>query len=152
MSAKVGLGFAITFAIFYAIGQLGGEYLTSVLRGPVYDKVMMEYASELNKNCPIMIDNATRFDNATPLPGKIFQYNYTLVSMVKDSLNIDELKKYLEPSVINFVKSNPEMKTVRDNNVTINYSYRDKAGIFLFTISVSPDLYKQDSDANQKKS
>jgi hypothetical protein len=151
-SAKVGIGFIISFAIFYAIGQLGGEYIVSKLRGPLYDKQMMEFASEINKNCPIMIDNATRFDNATPLPGKVFQYNYTLINMVKDSFDAEELKKNLEPSVINFVKSNPEMKTVRVNKVTINYSYRDKNGTFLFTITVTPDLYVEDTKTNPKES
>jgi hypothetical protein len=150
MSAKVGIGFAIFFAVFYAIGQIGGEYLSSLLRGPVYEKQIMEIASELNKNCPIMVDNATRLDNATPLPDKIFQYNYTIISMVKDSINIDQLKNNLEPSIINFVKSNPEMKMVRDNKYTINYSYRDKNGVFLFTISVTPEVYKE--DPKEKKS
>jgi hypothetical protein len=149
---KVGIGFLIGFAIFYAVGQFGGEYIASLIRGPLYDKEMMQFASELNKNCPVMIDNATRFDNATPLPGKVFQYNYTLISMVKDSIDIEQLKKYVRPSIINFVKTTPEMKTIRDNKVTINYSYRDKAGVFLFTISVTPDEYKEESTKDQNES
>jgi hypothetical protein len=139
---KYWIGFTIAFAIFYAIGQLGGEKITGLFKQPLYDKAMMEFASELNKNCPIMIDNATRFDNATPLPNNIFQYNYTLVRMVKDSININDLKKYLEPSIINYVKSNPDMKTIRDNKTTIKYSYRDRTGVFLFTISVTSGQYQ----------
>jgi hypothetical protein len=103
---------------------------------------MMETASEINKSCPIMIDNATRLDNAVALPGNIFQYNYTLVNLIKDSVNINELKNYLEPTIINFVKSNPEMKSLRENKTTINYYYKDKTGLFLFTVSVKPIQYQ----------
>jgi hypothetical protein len=139
-SLKYWIGFALV-AILAAIGQLGGEKITGFLRKPLFDKEMMAYASELNKSCPVMIDNATRFDNAMALPGNIFQYNYTLVSMVKDSLNIEKLKNYIEPTIINFVKSNPDMKTVRDHRSTLNYYYKDRTGIYLFTVTVKPEQY-----------
>lgn len=89
-----------------------------------------------------MIDNATRLDNVIALLDNVFQYNFTLVSMTKDSININELKGYLEPSIINFVKTNPDMQTMRDNKVTINYYYKDKEGVYLFTISVKPEQYE----------
>jgi len=138
---KYWIGFAVAFAIFYAIGQIGGEKLAGLFRKPAFDKALMETASEINKSCPIMIDNATRLDNAIALPDNVFQYNYTLVSMTKDSINIEELKGYLEPTITNFVKTNPDMKTMRDNKVTVNYYYKDKAGLYLFTISVKPEQY-----------
>jgi len=139
---KYWIGFAVAFAIFYAIGQIGGEKLAGLFRKPAFDKALMETASEINKSCPIMIDNATRLDNAIALPNDVFQYNYTLVSMIKDSINIDELKSYLEPTITNFVKTNPDMQTMRDNKVTVNYYYKDKAGVYLFTISVKPEQYE----------
>jgi hypothetical protein len=139
---KYWIGFAITFAIFYAVGQLGGEKIVEFFKKPGYNKAMMETASEINKSCPIMIDNATRLDNAVALPGNIFQYNYTLVNLIKDSVNINELKNYLEPTIINYVKSNPEMKAMRENKTTINYYYKDNTGIYLFTISIKPEQYK----------
>lgn len=139
---KYWIGFAVAFAIFYAIGQIGGEKLAGLFRKPAFDKALMETASEINKSCPIMIDNATRLDNAIALPDNVFQYNYTLVSMIKDSINIDELKGYLEPTIANFVKTNPDMQTMRDNKVTVNYYYKDKVGVYLFTISVKPEQYE----------
>ena len=133
--------FAVAFAIFYAIGQFGGEKIAGIFRKPAFDKAMVEYANEINKTCPMMLDNATRLDNVITLPGNIFQYNYT-IAMVKDSINIDELKKYLEPNIINGVKTQPQMKIIRDNKVTVNYNYKDKSGVYLFTISVKPDQYE----------
>jgi hypothetical protein len=139
---KFWIGFAITIALFTIIGQLGGEKFKELLNKPLYDKAMMEFASELNKTCPIMVDNATRLDNAIALPGNTFQYNYTIVNMVKKSIAIDELKKVVEPTIINFVKTNPEMKFIRDHKTTVNYYYKDMTGVYLFTISVKPDQYQ----------
>ena len=135
---KYWIGFALGFGLFYIIGY----YAVDFFKKPAFDKALMETASEINKSCPIMVDNATRFDNAAALPDKVFQYNYTLVNMVKDSIKIEDLKKYLEPTIVNFVKTNPEMETLRDYNTTINYYYKDKVGIYLFTISVKPEQYK----------
>jgi hypothetical protein len=139
---KYWIGFTVAFVIFYVIGHFAGDAIIGLFKKPFYDKAMMEVASELNKTCPIMVDNATRLDNAVALPDHVFQYNYTLVNMVKDSVNIDELKNYLEPTIINFVKSSPDMKTMRDNKSIINYYYKDKTGIYLFTISVKPEQYE----------
>ncbi len=139
---KYWIGFAVAFVIFSAVGQIGGEKLAGLFRKPAFDKALMEAASELNKSCPIMIDNATRLDNAIAMPGNVFQYNHTLISMAKDSTNIDELKDYLEPTITNFVKTNPDMQTMRDHDVTVNYYYKDMQGVYLFTISVKPEQYK----------
>lgn len=139
---KYWIGFAVAFSVFSVIGQIGGEKLAGLFRKPAFDKALMETASEINKSCPIMIDNATRLDNAVALPNDVFQYNYTLVSMTKDSVNIDELKAYLEPAITNFVKTNPDMQTMRDNKVTVNYYYKDREGVYLFTISVKPEQYE----------
>ena len=109
---------------------------------PSYDKAMMQVASELNKTCPVMIDKETRFDNAIALPENIFQYNYTLVNMEMALTDTLAMKSVLEPNIVNFVKTNPQMKVQRDYKTTVNYYYKDKNGIFLFLISVTPDKYE----------
>ena len=107
-----------------------------------FDKALVQSASELNKMCPMMVDAETRLDNAIALPNKVFQYNYTLINVVKDSINIEELTGYLKPNIINNVSTNPDLKEYRDNGVTMVYFYKDKDGVFLTKIEVTPDLYK----------
>jgi len=102
----------------------------------------MKTASEINKSCPMMIDSDTRLDNAISLPSNIFQYNYTLVNMEKETIDIDMLKGYLEPNITNFVRTNPDMKFQREKKVTVNYYYKDKNGNYLFKISVTPEQYE----------
>lgn len=108
-----------------------------------FDKAMMEAASELNKTCPIMVDQYTRLDNAVALPDNIFQYNYTLVNLDKSEVNLDTVKKYVEPGLINNVKTNPGLKIYRDNKVTMAYYYKDKNSEFVLKISVTPDMYTE---------
>jgi len=129
------IGIIIGVGTFFAIQHF-------LFRTPSYDKAMMKVASELNKSCPLMIDQETRLDNAIALPGNIFQYNYTLVNMEIALTDTLEMKNALEPNIVNFVKTNPQMKVQRDYKTTVNYYYKDKNGIFLFLISVTPDKYE----------
>lgn len=112
-------------------------------KAPSFDKIMMSAANEINKSCPLMVDQETRLDNTIALPDNRFQYNYTLVNFEKQSLNIEELKEKLKPTIINIVKTNPQMKIMREKAVTVVYSYKDKNGVFLFEIVVTPDQYKE---------
>ena len=109
---------------------------------PSFDKVMMQAASELNKTCPVMIDQYTRLDNALALPGNSLQYNYTLVDLTKAEVNLDTVKKYLEPSIINNIKTNPDMKMYRENKTQMIYYYKDKNGEFVYKFVVTPDMYQ----------
>jgi len=110
---------------------------------PGFDKDLARSASEANKNCPMYVDKDTRLENTVALPGLVLQYNYTLVNYVKDSLDIQTLKKALEPGILNSIKTNPELKNHRDHKVTMNYSYQDKNKVFLFLISITPDKYSK---------
>lgn len=109
---------------------------------PSFDKVMMEAASELNKTCPIMVDQYTRLDNAVALPDNVFQYNYTLVDIIQSEVNLDTVRKYIEPGIINNVKTNPDLKIYRDNKTTMVYYYKDKNGVFVFKLAVTPKMYE----------
>lgn len=139
---KYWIAFGVAFAVFYAIAQLGGEAIVKFFKTSTYNSELMEIASELNRTCPFMVDAETRLDNAIVLPNNVFQYDYTLINTDKESVNIDEARKYLEPTMVNLIKTNPDMKYFRDNKITINYSYKDKNGIFLLTISIRPEQYQ----------
>ena len=111
-------------------------------KSPSLDKAIMMAASELNKTCPIMIDQDTRLDNAVALPDNAFQYNYTLINIERSQVNVDTLKKYIEPEIINSVKTSPDLKFYRDNKTTMVYYYRDRNGIFILKLYITPDKYE----------
>lgn len=109
---------------------------------PSFDKLLMQTASELNKTCPIMIDKYTRLDNAMALPDNTFQYNYTIFGIDSLKISLDTLKRRLMPEIINKIKTSPDMKSFRDNKVTIVGNYYNKNHVFAFKISVTPDMYQ----------
>ncbi len=108
---------------------------------PSFDKIMMQAASKINESCPIMVDQDTRLDNAIALPDNTFQYHYTLVNWVKDSIDIEDFEDYMQQTILNNIKTNPDMKIYRDNETTIAYYYKDMNGVFITKISISADQY-----------
>jgi len=130
------------------IGTIVGVLIAFIIqqqffKAPSFDQVLVKTASELNKSCPVMVDSETRLDNAVAMPDNVFQYNYTLVNMEKDSVNIQDFEEYMQPQILNNVKTNPDLKLFRDNKVTMSYYYKDSKGIFISKISITPDQYKE---------
>lgn len=88
------------------------------------------------------IDEYTRLDNVVALPNKTLQYNFTLVDLYKADVNLDTVKKYVFPKVLENIQTNPEMKNMRDNKTTFNYFYRDKTKKFVCKYIVTPEMYQ----------
>jgi len=130
------IGIIIGLIVMVLIQQL-------FIKNPGFDKAMMKAASELNKTCPVMVDRETQLDNAIALPDKVFQYNYTLVNIGKDSIDIQSFENYMKPMLLNKVKNAPELKMYRDNKVTMAYSYKDKDGVFLTKIYITSSDYSK---------
>ncbi len=109
----------------------------------MFDADLMRAAIEINKNCPIMVDRETRLDNTIALPNKVFQYNYTIVNLTKDELDIGKLKKTMQPLLLNNIKTNEDLKSMRDKKVTMKYTYKDKNAVYLFAMEFTYDDYKE---------
>jgi hypothetical protein len=113
------------------------------LKEPLVDKVLMEMASEINKSLPVMIDSITRCDNLLALPDKTISYNCTILTDF-ETVMLDTLvaKQVLEPRILNTIKTYPDTKYFRDNDVTMKYCYKDESGNYLFSIVITPTQYK----------
>lgn len=107
------------------------------------DKALMKMASEINKSCPFMVDENIRADNVTVLVDNTIQYNYTLINYLKEEVDINQLKSNLSSHLLNGIKTNPNLKIFRDNKVTMVYAYRDKVGVFLFSLEYKYEDYKK---------
>jgi hypothetical protein len=129
-------------AIFFGFSYFAVQQL--FFKAPSIDKVLMNTASEINKTCPVMVDEFTRLDNAIALPNSTFQYNYSIINHDKTEMNLDTAKKYIEPVLLNKVKTDPDLKYFRDNDVILVYNYRDKNGVFVVKYSITPDMYNKE--------
>lgn len=129
----------LAFLVMFAVSYFSVRYF--FFRQPGFEKQMHMAAEALNKSCPAMIDPETRLDNAVVLPGNIFQYNYTLINFAKEDMDLAELSQNMEPTIVNAVKTNPALTIYREHKTTMAYQYSDKNGVYLFTISVTPEKY-----------
>lgn len=128
--------YAVAFAVTFFLIQY------FFFQEPSGDDYLEQAAKEVNKSCPMMVDEETRLDGAEVLYGTVFQYNYTLVNMAAEDVNIDGIKEILEPQITRQVVKNEQLKVFRDRAVTMAYRYHDSNGTFLFDIQVGPDKYQ----------
>ncbi len=127
----IAAGILITFMVLYFTRE-------SV---PI-DKHLAVAASELNKTLPMMVDASTRLDNVLALPDRVMVYNYTAVKIEIVQADSNTFKDNLRPKLINIIKTTPEMKFFRDEDVTFVYLYRREDGSYLFSVIVDPSQYK----------
>ncbi|WP_051286429.1 hypothetical protein [Salinimicrobium terrae] len=131
------VGFGVG-AIFFALFFYGAQQFFK----PDLESELREVALELNKQTPMQIDPYMRLDSASSKGKTNFIYYYTLFDTEKSEVNLDTVNKYLRPTLIENIKNNPDLKVYRDNNISMDYKYYDKHGVFVTEISVTPDLYK----------
>lgn len=110
-----------------------------------FETEIQDIADDTNKKLPMMVDSETRWDNVSVHPGKIYQYNYTLIKVVKENFdihNFEENQKTKFLSGIEQMSKDPGFKFFRNNNVTFSYSYRDKNGDQLLKLLFGPNDYR----------
>jgi hypothetical protein len=132
------LSYALAIIIGVVVYQLLSHF---IFRPPSFESQLMKMATELNRNCPVMLDRETRLDNTMGGPGKYFTSNYTLINQEAAELNIVEMKQKMTPDKINYVKTSEDMQIFRKEKVTLKYNYKDKFGVFLFSITINPGDY-----------
>ena len=130
-------GAIVCGGIMFGIQRMATEKLT-------VEKQLLVLSNEINKGCPVMIDQGTRFDNVIALPGNIFQYRYTLVNA--DRMNVDTtgLKNFVLPNAIKSIKASPQLKYQRENKISFSYYYRDGRGEYVLDFIVTPEQYGKD--------
>jgi hypothetical protein len=106
------------------------------------DKDVLKFAKEMNKTCPTMVDVETRLDKVNALADNSLQFDYTLIYRYRDSVSIGSLKQYMEPVILNKIKTSPELSRYLTKNLTWIYSYKDMRGDFIFKITYTPEQFK----------
>jgi hypothetical protein len=106
------------------------------------DKEVLKFVKEMNKTCPTMSDIETRLDKVAALEDNSLLFNYTLIYREKDSIAIGNLKQYMEPVILNKIRTSPTLSRYLNKNLTWIYSYNDKNGDFIFKITYTPEQFK----------
>lgn len=133
----------VVFSISLIISFIGFKLLFTSLwnPNPSFEDLLRTTANDINRNCPQTVDKDTRLDNVAVFPNKRFQYNYSVIAYSVVEIDIPSLEKNLYPVILNTIKSSPDMKLFRDNEVTLIYSYRDRMGAYVFSMEFKPSDY-----------
>jgi len=116
-----------------------GQYYYSQYKS--VGKELTALVAKYNNACPIMISNDIRMESVNTLPHNTVQYDFTLVRVQKESIDIEALKKSVETEIISGSKTNPSLEAFRDNGSTVIYNYIDGNKKELFKVTLTPDMY-----------
>jgi hypothetical protein len=101
---------------------------------------LVKTANEINKHAPIVIDSLTTFDNVNALKGNTLQYNYT-IKADKSVVDTIGLIKIAKEGLLEQLKKNPNASYFKQNKIEIQANYKDKNGVQICNIVVSPNEY-----------
>jgi hypothetical protein len=105
------------------------------------DKDLLKEVQKGNSICPIIIDEFTRIDSFSMPKSKTFMQHGT-ASIVKEEANLDTIRKYIETSLLENTRTNPQLKPARNSKVTFIYSFNDMNGAVFYEYIVTPEMYK----------
>ena len=87
------------------------------------------------------VKDILRIDSFSVPESKVFVEHITAY-VTKDEANNDTIKKYINPGLLNNIKTNPQLKVARKYGITFVHLFNDINGEVFYTYTVTPDMYK----------
>lgn len=106
-----------------------------------YEKQLHLLSEEINRTCPLQVDQRMRLDNTQIVGKNEFRYNFTLTNLEKGSFDEPDLKRHLSDQILNSLKENDGMEVFRAQATKISYHYKDMHGQTVFELSFDKDDY-----------
>lgn len=110
-------------------------------QGDSIDKELSKAAVNLNKKLPTMLGEEARMDSVSAIKGRLFQYHVTVLNDSGKFVN-EKFTKEFRFDLVEQVKTNPDFKPFRKNDVTMVYLYKNESGRLIFEIRITPKDYK----------
>jgi len=108
-------------------------------------QALKKIAGEINKTMPIVVESGLRCENVNALPGRKFQYNFTITDLLKKEVDTTLIKNFIakrKPVLTNAIRADSSMQFFRQQKVIFIYTYRDKYFNYLYNITVKPEDYQ----------
>lgn len=99
-------------------------------------------AVELSASAPAMLDPYTQFDGASVTEKNVFQYNYTILNTGDPEKLVNDMMVTMESQMKEQFKTDPSLRIFTENDVTIEYIYKNAEGKNIRTITITPKDYK----------
>ncbi len=102
----------------------------------------LEVVEKFNQKCPMMIDSETRIDGIEVKKPNTILYKYTLMNVSVENVDTTLFEAALRPGIVNTLKTNPDLKEMRDLKANFEYYYKDKKNKFIYSFTITPIDYK----------
>lgn len=103
------------------------------------EKALQVVVDAMNKQCPIQVDAITRLDKCEA-KGKELTYFYTITD--DSAFDVKTFEEIGVPAIKETLKTNPQMDTFRQFDVTMIYVYNNKDGKELYKLKLNPSDIK----------
>lgn len=108
----------------------------------VLNKKLVEMALNLNESAPVMLDQYTRFEEASVTPQNIFRYRYTVLNTTNPDSLVENGLRSLRENIGREFSLNPDLRIFKENKVTIEYVYNDEEGRTIRSLQITPEDYQ----------
>jgi hypothetical protein len=105
------------------------------------NKKLSEMAAGLNESTPVMLDQYTRFEEASVSPDNVFRYRYTVLNTTNPDSLIENISQSLKENIKVAFSTNAELRIFKENNVVIEYIYNDENNRTLRSLQITPEDY-----------
>lgn len=105
------------------------------------ESLLLETATKLNKQTPIMVDSETRLDLITSI-GKLMQYKYTMINYDKNNIDSNHFQNEMRTMLIKNQCSDKNVLLFLNNGVSYQYTHIDKNGLLISVVKISIDNCK----------
>jgi uncharacterized protein YcfL len=120
----------LTLVTLFGCSNASSNKANAVTGSAVNDN-LAAVAKEINKRCPIIVDESTRMDSASVYNEFMITYYYTVHTVANKEVDLQKFKTSMETAMLQKYKTDPQLAIYRDNKIAIAYDYKDKAGDFL---------------------
>jgi len=116
----------------------------AVYSKPDTERLLHEAADYVNQNCPMNVGSGIIMLNATVMPNKTLTYNYSISEFTVSELQSINLDLQADkPLIINGIISNPDIKALREAEVTFVYQYYDRNMVFYDKVTITSEEYSE---------
>lgn len=102
---------------------------------------LSEMATEFNESAPVMLDQFTRFEEASVSSDNIFRHHYTVLHTHNPDSLLENRLQSLRENILSLLSTNADLRIFRENDVTIEYIYSDEDHRNIRTIKINPEDY-----------
>ena len=109
-----------------------------------FDQKLHEACLTINRQLPVMVDDDTRLDSMSSFPSRVLRYHYTLLASEEGELDPKALQNFLQPKIIQNIRTSPDMRLYKEEKVTFHYCYKDREGRLVLQLTIAPPMYEDD--------